>query len=175
MSLIVISCPKINKKDFEWIQSIRKKHDELYFDIIEPHFTFVFPTKSTLEKQLISHVKDILNKQSEIKFNLGETIINKDAFNSYYHLFLIPNKGSDEIIKLHDLLYTKILEPELRKDIPFIPHLGIANNKNKNECLKLKKELSKNKISINGKINEIDICRYENNKIITITKIKLKK
>lgn len=174
MSLIVISYPKINRQDFEWIQSIRKKYDELYFNVIKPHFTFIFPVESADDKKIISHLKKMITRQHEIEFNLSKTIINKDVFNNYWHIFLVPAKGEKEIMKLHDKLYTGILAPELRKDIPFIPHLGIANGKNKNKCLALEKRLSKNTISINGKINEINICRYENNKITTITKIRLK-
>lgn len=39
---------------------------------------------------------------------------------------MLLGEGNDKIIKLHDELYTNILSEHLRKDIEFIPHIGIG-------------------------------------------------
>jgi hypothetical protein len=41
-------------------------------------------------------------------------------------LFLLLKEGSEEAIALHDELYTGILSPYLRRDIKYIPHIGIG-------------------------------------------------
>ena len=41
LSLVVVGYPAVSKAHFDWMQSIRLKHDELYYTLIDPHFTFV--------------------------------------------------------------------------------------------------------------------------------------
>jgi len=41
-------------------------------------------------------------------------------------LLLLLKKGNEEAIALHDELYTGILAPYLRRDIEYIPHIGIG-------------------------------------------------
>ncbi len=53
-------------------------------------------------------------------------------------LFLTLEEGREEIIKLHDILYTGMLEQFLRKDIEFIPHVGLGQFVDKNAQYDLK-------------------------------------
>ena len=46
MSLLVLSYPEIEKKHYDWIQTLRKDNDELYYNVVEPHFTIVFPVSN---------------------------------------------------------------------------------------------------------------------------------
>jgi len=41
-------------------------------------------------------------------------------------LFLVLKEGREQVIRLHDELYQGALELYLRKDIEFIPHLGLG-------------------------------------------------
>lgn len=43
MSLVVVGYPTVSREDFAWMQSIRAESDELYYRVIDPHFTFVLP------------------------------------------------------------------------------------------------------------------------------------
>ncbi len=173
MTLVVISYPKIDDRQFRWIQSVRKEYDELYFNVINPHFTFVFPLTSVSQGQLIQHIANQLIGQKQIDFILTKAIVEKDAFIDYTHTFLVPDKGYDTIVKLHDKLYTGILEPELRRDIPYIPHIGIGNDKNPQVCKKLTNEINWKKISIAGRIGNIDIAEYKNDEVVTIERLEL--
>jgi len=42
MALAVVGYPRLNNDDYRAIQDFRKENDELYYSVIEPHFTFVF-------------------------------------------------------------------------------------------------------------------------------------
>jgi hypothetical protein len=57
MPLLVLSYPDLTHADSTWIQSIRAKHDQLYYDVVEPHFTFVFPISSLDLDTFVAHVK----------------------------------------------------------------------------------------------------------------------
>ena len=174
MSLLVLAYPQLEGKDFDWIQSFRSRNDERYFKTVNPHFTLVFPVLSIDQNVLIKHVETVVNKFKEFYFVLRCAQIVKDSFSDYTDVFLIPEEGYRIFVKLHDHLYTDVLEKELRLDIPFIPHLGIANNLNAKKCKNLAEEINSKNPEIFGAINKLDIVDYESNKVKTIKEIFLK-
>ena len=85
-----------------------------------------------------------------IKFISKCTVIVKDSFSEFTDLFLVPDEGYSDIVKLHDKLYSGILKNNLRFDIPYIPHIGIGGSTNPVECKSIADELNKSNFSING-------------------------
>lgn len=173
MSLLVLAYPEIEKKDFNWIQSFRAKHDERYFNVVDPHFTMVFPLFSVSEKELINHVQKTAKKFNEFFFVIRCAQIVKDSFSDYTDVFLIPEEGYRIFVKLHDALYTDLLEKELRLDIPFIPHLGIANSLDPLKCKKLADEINSKNIEIVGAVSKLSIVSYENDKVELLKEVFL--
>jgi hypothetical protein len=173
MSLLVLSYPNISEKDFNWIQAVRANHDELYYKVVAPHFTIVFPNFNQDKVEFVEHAKLQARCFKKIDFVLRCAIIVKDAFNDYTHLFLVPDEGYSEIVKLHDKLYDGPLAPELRLDIPFIPHIGIGNAIDPFACKKLADELNRKAFEINGRIETLDVTWYEENKVETLERIEL--
>jgi hypothetical protein len=173
MSLLVIAYPEIEKKDYAWIQSVREKHDERFYKVVEPHFTFVFPVFNIKENDFIAHVNSVAKKFNEFYFVLRCAQIVKDSFSEYTDVFLIPEEGYRIFVKLHDSLYTKILTEELRLDIHYVPHLGIANNLDAYKCKKIADEINKANIEIVGAIKKLEIISYENDSVEKIKSIFL--
>ncbi|MHC5848688.1 2'-5' RNA ligase family protein [Nostoc sp.] len=66
-----------------------------------------------------------------------------------------------------------MLTKELRQDIPFIPHIGIANSRNPQECKRVVDELNAQSFEITGRVEKLDVIWYENNRVGTIEKITL--
>lgn len=174
MAIVVIAYPKLAKEDFDWIQNFRKKNDELYYEIVKPHFTLVFPVFDGDQGEIEKHVKEISKDLLTFDFVLNKAEENKDAFNDYWHTFLVPEKGYEKIVDMHDKLYTGVLAKELRDDIPFIPHLGAGNSADRSNVERQVLELDKVGLNISGQIDSLDICEYID-KIVTIEKIKLGK
>jgi hypothetical protein len=85
----------------------------------------------------------------------------------------VPDEGYSEIVKLHDKLYDGPLAPELRLDIPFIPHIGIGNAIDPFACKKLADELNRKAFEIDGRIETLDVTWYEENKVETLERIEL--
>ena len=173
MSLLVLAYPEIEKKDFEWIQKIRAMHDERYFNIVNPHFTLVFPAHNISEKILTDHVKSIKGAFKEFYFVLRCAQIVKDSFSDYTDIMLIPEEGYRIFVKLHDALYTGPLEQELRLDIPFFPHMTIANNLDPYYCKRIADQINKDNPEIVGAVGKLDIVSFENNAITTLQEISL--
>src|SRR5690349_8269756 len=146
MPLLVLAFPVINDKDFDWIQSYRKINDELYYDLIAPHFTIVFSTSALDAKNFIEEVEVLSRGTKPIEFEIIKAMVNKDAFTDYCHEFLVPEKGYSEIIQLHDKLYGKNLQPSLRKDIEYIPHITIGNSKSYSKCTQAVDKLNSQQI-----------------------------
>ena len=172
-SLLAISYPTISAEDFDWIQGLRKHHDQLYWRVVDPHFTFVFPLFNFERKALIQHVEQVVKGFKTFDFVLRCAVLSNDAFSDFMHVFLVPDEGCSRIVKLHDCLYTGILEDELRLDIPFIPHIGIGNSRNEKTCKRLVDDLNAKPFEIKGTVANLDVIWYEDNQVNTIRKITL--
>lgn len=173
MSLLALAYPKISQKDYQWIQEFREENDELNHGVMEPHFTLVFPVFNQRPETFIEEIKSRAADHSNIDFALRCAIMDKDAFTPYWHVYLVPDEGYSQIIKLHDNLYSGKLADELRLDLPFIPHVGIANSVEKWTCKELVDQINYSDMEIKGTIQEIDVVEYHEERVETMEKIKL--
>ncbi|SDG40232.1 2'-5' RNA ligase [Fontibacillus panacisegetis] len=173
MAYLVLAYPKLSKEDYTWIQEFRKLHDEQYYEVVEPHFTIVFPT---FGKSIDDFIKEV-EKQSRdfisFDFTIRCAVINKDSFSDDWHVFLTPDQGHSNVVKLHDKLYSDFLLDTLFLELQFVPHIGVANSKDKWKCKKLVDEFNDSNKIINGRVESIDIVSFEDNKVDHIKKISL--
>jgi hypothetical protein len=85
----------------------------------------------------------------------------------------VPDEGHSDIVKLHDRLYEGELAPHLRLDIPFIPHIGIANAIDPKACKELADDLNGREFVVEGSIEALDVVSYDGEKVTTIERIAL--
>jgi 2'-5' RNA ligase len=103
------------------INQLRKKYDP-QVSLIEPHITIVFPVpESAGEQPLVSHIEGVLHGWKPFSIRLKGLLQSRDNC-----LFLLLAEGSPDIVRLHAELYTELLAPCLREDIPFIPHVTLG-------------------------------------------------
>lgn len=134
MALAVVNYPTLSDDDFAWIQSVRRAHDSLYVDIIDPHLPFVFPTDAVSEATLIDHVQGHARTTAPFEVVFRCALLGDPDFQNHAHAFLIPDEGFSDVVRLHDRLYTGPLADELQLDLPFLPHVGIANTPTPEAC-----------------------------------------
>lgn len=153
--LAVLSYPKLSQNDYDWIQRVRAEHD-MYYGLVPPHITFVFPSRID-ESGFVKHVRQVASgtKRFDIVARCALTV--KDIYGRYSQVFLIPDQGFSDVVRLHDRLYTGILAPELRPEIPFYPHLGVGNSTDVHECKRLAGELNGARFKIEGTVDTLDI------------------
>jgi 2'-5' RNA ligase len=103
------------------IDRLREKYDPL-FHLIRPHITLVFPFDSDIPTHALEkHVQNAVIGHSPFRIVLqGIT----GAPGRY--LFLNVKVGNDQIIALHDTLYTGLLKPYLNRTLPYVPHLTVG-------------------------------------------------
>jgi 2'-5' RNA ligase len=174
MAFLVLAYPNIQGSDFDLMQEFRKNNDELFYSVVEPHFTIVFPTFDLSKEEFCKTIFDTTLEVDKIDFTIRCATINKDAFSQYYHSFLVPDEGFSKIIKLHDKLYSEQLKDNLRLDIDFVPHIGVGNSKDKFVCKKMVDSWNKKEFSISGTISNLTIVEFENNKVTKLQDIELR-
>lgn len=172
MSNLVIAYPAISESDYLWIQDIRKKRDPKYFDVVKPHVTLVFGTEKLSVEELSAHTKKKLANVAKFELRLDSAIIVEDDSKTFFHAFLVPSKGHDEINAIHDLLYSDDLASELRLDIPFIPHLGIGTGDEADMAAPVD-EINDSKKIVSGSIDAVTIVQYDGVKVVDVENIPL--
>lgn len=173
MAFLVIAYPEISKADFRQIQKFRQQHD-LSFRVVNPHFTLVFPVPDWKAEAFIEEITKQVRNFRSFEFCLRCATLNKDAFNDYYHVFLVPDEGYSHLIKLHDKLYTGSLFPHRALQVDFIPHVAIGNSRDPKKCLDMITYWNRRPFSITGRISVLDIIKYEKNVVETMKRIPLK-
>ena len=136
MKRAVILFPKFNNIDT--INNIRGKYDPLA-NYIAPHITIIFP----FESDLTTHeLKEYFNKSliGMKNFKVMLKGITGDYRDGY--LFLNVKKGNDNIIELHDKLYSGLLEKFLYRKVTYCPHLTVGRVSEENEFDNAVNELS---------------------------------
>jgi 2'-5' RNA ligase len=113
--------PELDSQLSKAIEAIRKEYDPTY-DIIKPHVGIIFPATRNLDRKLlIEHIEKVLREWSPFEIQPGGFQKSHDHW-----LFLMLQKGEDEVKRLNRALYTGYLE-EYRKDISrVIPHIGLG-------------------------------------------------
>ncbi len=172
MSFLAIVYPELSATDLELIENIRKKHDELY-KIVKPHFTLVFPLDDFSIADFETEIKKQLKGIKPISFCIRNAVVYRDESRETYLTFLVPNEGFDEIVKLHDKLYSDQLLKHHRLDIDYIPHITIGHSNDEINCKKMADEWNTNHFQIKGVISVVDIVSYENDVVATVEKIRL--
>jgi hypothetical protein len=72
-------------------------------------------------------IHSVSEKYEPYEFIIRCATVGDADFMDHAHLFLIPDEGFSKFVKLHDAFYRGLLEPKLRLDLPFVPHIGIAS------------------------------------------------
>ncbi len=115
----ILIFPKFH--NIKTIDLIREKYDPLH-NHIRPHITLVFPfTSNITTTQLKTHLTESLASFKPFNITLQGITGTKD-----HYLFLNLTQGKNELIELHDRLYTGILKEFLHKELTYIPHLTVG-------------------------------------------------
>jgi 2'-5' RNA ligase len=103
------------------IFELRRRFDPLA-ELVPPHITLVFPFDSELTTgQLRDHVQSCVEGLAPFPVRLSQVTGSEGEY-----LFLNIKHGNDELIALHDRLYTGPLESLLAIEYTFTPHMTIG-------------------------------------------------
>ena len=166
MSLLALCYPKLRAEDQLFIDGFRDRHDLAYRDVVRAHFTMVFQVRDLAEPVFTEHVARVAERSTPIRFVCRYAMVHNDISSDDYYVFLVPDEGFSELSLLHDALYTDVLAPKLRLDVPYVPHIGVATLKDAGRCKELADELNGQRLSVDGGLDEISVVEY-NGKAVT--------
>ena len=173
MNLCVLAYPKIPTSDYARIQDFRRHNDALYYHVVEPHFSLVFPLSGWEELPFIAEVTERARGFQPFHFSIRCASLDRDAFVDTYHAFLVPDEGYSQIVRLHDRLYAGRLFPYRVLEVDFIPHIGIGNSKDPLKCLEMVESWNRAEFAIPGRVRVLDIGNYENDTVQTLERVTL--
>src|SRR5476651_1030375 len=107
----------------ERIEGFRARHDPAANDMAA-HLTLAFPFETALKPlQIETHVQRVVSRWPPIPVTFRPVRIHANEF-----LLLMAARGAESIAALHDKLYTRSLAAQLRRDIPYEPHITLARH-----------------------------------------------
>src|SRR2546430_8789337 len=106
----------------EPVASFRRTYDPRAA-VVNPHITLVFPipTSEIDRGAFREHVRNVVSRTPSFEIRLNAL---EKAWDHW--LFLVVTEGRDQVVELHDELYTGILRPFLWTEQPFVPHVGLG-------------------------------------------------
>lgn len=118
MQYALVYYPQIVEEDF---YLFRNKY-EPFSDLIAEHIPFIFPVPEAIGRnKLENHIKEVLTAWKPFSIHISGHQLTWDNW-----LIMKIKEGEENIFKLHDELYTGILSPHLREDLPYIPHIAMG-------------------------------------------------
>ncbi|MFW6287614.1 MAG: 2'-5' RNA ligase family protein [bacterium] len=113
--------------NMEILDAIRDKYDPLD-DHVRPHITLVFSFESNLVRSEIErHMVEVLSGVNPFALQLRGIRSNKSNYGNF--IFLDVKKGNEEIIDIHNNLYTGLLEkykPRWLIENSYKPHMTVG-------------------------------------------------
>lgn len=172
---LCLAYPTIDRNDRELIHEFRRLHDAKYVDVVDAHWTMIFPgsTKDFDSSDLHDHIARVAANFSPINFICRYALVYDDDGSDDYYIFLVPDEGFSQISLLHDALYSGMMRPYLRLDIPYVPHVGIATSTDKDHLYRLATEWNDRRREIRGRIDSLTLSSYDGNRVEDITHFKL--
>ena len=164
-TLYTVSYPDVAPEASSFMQEFRREHDLPYRDVVAAHFTMVFGCKTIELPDYTNHIADVASQSAPIRFSCRYAMLGTDDFDDTAYVFLVPDEGYSGISLLHDRLYTGLLNPSLRLDVPFIPHITIGTLKDRSAAKALCDELNRSGVRVEGSLRTLTIGALEDGKL----------
>lgn len=175
--LLCLAYPRLSETDANLIRNFRREHDKKYVDVVNAHWTMIFPSSSggINQDDLEGHIRAVAAGSASVDFICRYALVYDDDGCEDYYIFLVPDEGFSGISLLHDRLYGDFMRPRLRLDIPYIPHIGIATSKDREELYDLATEWNRKGHEISGTIEELTLSSYDGSQVFDLKRFPLKK
>jgi 2'-5' RNA ligase len=140
------------------IDQQRNQFDPLV-SVLDPHHTLVFSFESDLSlEQLQAHIQLVIQGILPIEIQLQRNTGSEGEY-----LFSNLKHGNNQIIEMHDRLYTGLNESHLIRDHTYIPHLTVGRLNNKAEFLTALEYMQKMNAVFDTVINDLALVHVGGN------------
>ncbi|MBK9323728.1 MAG: 2'-5' RNA ligase family protein [Bdellovibrionaceae bacterium] len=146
----------------EWVSDFRREHDEKSH-LVPPHITLVFPTDALSSSEMQKEVESLVGNYQKFKVRFRSAIMMPEKLGNLVvsYIFLVPDEGFGDVIRLNSLLYSNKLSKEHRLDIPFVPHMTIGSNLDLLTAKRLVDELNSRKIELEFLVDMLSVVEID--------------
>ena len=155
-TLYTIAYLSVNTPAQAFIDGFRCQHDP-QVNLVAPHFTLVFGCTAIPEAAYLGHVAALARHAQPIRFHCRHAMLHAGEPGAGAHVFLVPDEGNSAIARLHDRLYTGVLAPHLRLEIPYVPHITIASTPGIGAAKALCDGLNQAGLDIEGQVRSLTV------------------
>ena len=113
-------------------------------------------------------VKIAIAGQSSFPIAITRAIAHWDVSTSRGHVFLVPSLGGEAIDALHQRLYHGALRSHRRPEIPYIPHVTIAQKTSRAGCVELSDALSRTCRRIDAAIAQVHVVSVTTDAVTSV-------
>jgi 2'-5' RNA ligase len=159
--LLTISYPELAPEATRYIESFRQSHDAQRHALVPAHFTLVFGCSALGLDEYTNHVAAVASRSKPISFCCKYAMLGNDDENDTAYVFLVPDQGNSEISLLHDRLYSRVLRPHLRLDLPYVPHITIGSLASREQAKHLCDHLNQQGVFIEGRLTKLTVGAVE--------------
>jgi 2'-5' RNA ligase len=161
MSLYVVGYPESQKGDRAWIEASRADFTGLEHDPVPPHFSLMFAVRGLEPVQLVDHMRSVVAGFQPVDCVIRCAIPFKDILSEHSYVFLVPDEGFSQIVRLHDALYSGRLASQLRLDVPFVPHVTLGFTNDPVYCKQAVDAINAERREIRGVIKALDLLEVD--------------
>jgi 2'-5' RNA ligase len=145
-----------------WVTKFRHKNDKKS-QLVPPHITLLLPLEMKSGNELRLDVERTTADFSKFKVRFKSAMVmpenGSNGLTSY--VFLVPDEGFGDVLRLHDRLYSGRFSEYLRLDIPFVPHMTIGSNLNLLDAKKRTDELNAIQFSLDFTVDRLSIVEID--------------
>lgn len=155
--LLTIAFPVLDAGDAAWIDAFRQRHDAQRRPVVAAHYTLVFGCSGVGLEAYTAHVAGIAATTQPVDFECRYAMLGADDEDDSAYVFLVPDQGSSRLALLHDHLYTGPLQPFLRLDLPYVPHITIGHSRDRIEAKAWCDGLNARGVRVAGAVRELAV------------------
>ena len=155
--LFCLAFPKLERAQEARLTRWCSRYDPERSARVAPHFTIGFGGAGIGEDLFFEHVKQIAGSTRTIDFTCRRAVVGTDHQSHQGFVFLIPDEGNGALYALHERMYGGILEPHRRLDIPFKPHITVANTKDLQRACAITEEINAEGFTLLGEVSALSV------------------
>ena len=149
--------------DTQLIDALRQKYDP-QAGLLAPHITMMFPVPSSIdESSLVSHLEQLLSTCPPFPIRMAGLEQSAD-----HYLFLVLQEGRAEVIHLHDRIYTGVLAPYLRTDLPYVPHVTLGAFDDGEHCSQALGDVERDRLNYECVLDRLHLVKINEDRSLIV-------
>jgi 2'-5' RNA ligase len=153
---VIVIFPTIEAGQLAAVADLRRRYDPLA-DLVQPHITLVFPFDSEItDAELREHAHTCVRNVAPFRAVLSQVTGHEGEY-----LLLNVKNGNDDVVALHDLLYTGPLAQYLSTEHTFVPHMTVGRIADRQDWLEALKLAGAVSINLEFVVSEVSVYEIE--------------